>query len=354
MQRVIILGGGFAGLRVVSLLSKSSQFEVILIDRKDYFEVTFAQVAALTAPVLIGNRSRILYRHLTQVQFIQDNAIGITNSELILEKNDKLKFDFLIVATGSGYSRFEIGKPSTNLSLSQRNQSNQREYQKLFSAQKILIIGGGPVGVELAGEIKSKYKTKEVTLIHSGTRLLPFLKQEASNKAISLLKDIGVKVELNQRLQRLDEYNYQGMTNNKTYTANVVYQTTGAKPNNKVLIDYLPEALDISGQIIVDEFFKVITTENIYAIGDVNNVPEAKLGFLANLQGEHLSRNLIRMLSGKKLKKYKPHKTIAIVPIGRNKGVIQLPLLISGLKFLIRMKTKDFFIAKYLKLYSDK
>jgi apoptosis-inducing factor 2 len=351
MKNIYIIGGGFAGVTCAINLSQNPQFEVTLVDIKDYFEVTFAQLAALTEPKNIGEKSRILYKSFLKSKFIQDSVKLITNDTIEFFNNSSVKFDILIIATGSNYKSLPIAKPSEQFSLEDRNSFFNSENKKLINANSITIIGGGPVGVELAGEISSKYPDKKITLIHGKYRLLDSLNEKASKLALHQLKSLGVRIVLNERVSQLNDNTYKSSVTGTLYEADIFYNCTGSKPNTDFLKAGFSNSIDEQGLIVVDNFFKVKDTENIYAIGDCNNIPEIKLGYLAGLQGELLSKNIISEASNKKSVPYKIKNTMALIPIGREKGVTQLPFGVFDFKFLIKMKTKDFFISKFLKQF---
>jgi|WetSurMetagenome_2_1015567.scaffolds.fasta_scaffold00002_249 apoptosis-inducing factor 2 len=351
MKNIVIIGGGFAGITCAMKLSENTQFDVTLIDIKDYFEVTFAQLAALTEPKNIGEKSRFLYKSFFKAKFIQDSVRSISQDSVEFQNNSSVKFDVLIIATGSNYRSFPIAKPSEQFVLQDRNLFFDSENAKLMAAQSITIIGGGPVGVELAGEISTNYPDKKITLIDSNNRLLVSLNEKASKIVSRQLESNRVRIVLNEKVSQVNEHIYKSSITGSLYEADIFYNCIGSKPNTDFMKTGFSDSLDKHGLIVVDNFFKVKDTENIYAIGDCNNIPEAKLGYLAGVQGELLAKNIINAASDKKPVSYKIKKTMALIPIGREKGVVQLPFGVFDFRFLIKMKTKDFFISKFLKQF---
>jgi apoptosis-inducing factor 2 len=351
MKKVVIIGGGFAGVTCAITLSKDSHFEVEVIDAKDFFEISFAQLAALTEPIEIGEHSRFNYRSFLKAKFTQNSVKSISSAEIAFTDNSSIGYDILVIASGSNYKSFPIGKPTEQRSLKDRNSFFKSENAKLLNAKSAVIIGGGPVGVELAGEISTKYPDKKITLIHGNSRLLDFLTDKASRKASSLLESLGVTIILNERIAFLKDNIYKSTINETLYEADIFYNCIGTKPNTDFMKAHFSSSIDERGQLIVDEHFKVINIDNAYAIGDCNNIPEAKLGYLASLHGDLLAKNLTRGVLKKSPKAYRTKKTMALVPIGREKGVVQLPFGVFTNKFLVKIKTKDFFISKYAKLF---
>jgi NADH dehydrogenase FAD-containing subunit len=187
-------------------------------------------------------------------------------------------------------------------------------------------------------------------LVHGNNRLLEFLSEKASLLAKKQLESLGVEVILNERLERLDEHQFKSISNQTIYNADIFYNCVGSIANTSFLVNEFKSSLNERGLIRVDEYFKVLNTDNMYAIGDCVDIPEPKLGLLAINHGLILAKNLTKLSVGQSFEKYTTKKPMVMVPIGREKGVLQLPIGILTNKALIRIKTKDFFVKKYSKL----
>lgn len=155
------------------------------------------------------------------------------------------------------------------------------ENEKIKSAHSILIVGGGPTGVELAGEIAVDFPEKKVTLVHSGSRLMEFIGPKAANKALKWLRSKNVDVKLEQRVDlnsvpELDEngtriYHSSG---GETIKADCHFLCIG-KPLGSAWLKgtVLENNLDNQGCLVVDEHLRVKGQKNIFAIGDITNIP---------------------------------------------------------------------------------
>jgi apoptosis-inducing factor 2 len=308
----------------------------------------------LVDPLTIGEKSRCLYSSFLKSAFLQGEVRVVNKDSVVLFDEKEIMYDILIVATGSSYVSFPIGKPSSQISLRERNSYFISENARLVSAREILIIGGGPVGVELAGEIASKDQNKNICLVHGNDRLLNFMNPKAGKKALQQLHDLKVTVVLNEKLEADGQDQYRSSISGKVYKADVIYNCAGTSVNTAFMREKFIDSMDERGLLRVDNTFLVRNTENIYAIGDCAAINEAKLGTFANAHGEFLAKHLIALSRNKKTSTYAPQKTMALVPIGREKGVVQLPFGILTNKFLIKIKTKDFFIDKYRNLLGIK
>lgn len=338
-SKILVIGGGFAGARVTQDLAKAGFKHITLIDKKDYFEVTYSTMRALAQPAL-GNHSRHAYADFIKGEFIQGVVAELAPSAAQLADGSSLDFDIAVLATGSSYPTFPIGKSQTAMTLSDRNTEVSEAHEQLVGAQNVLIIGGGIVGVELAGEIADHFPAKSVTLAHSANRLLQELKPKASNIADKKLKGLGVNVRYNTRITENDEAYKQ---------ADLVYNCVGLKPNTALMDTHFSSTLDEQSRVKVDSQFRVEGTENIFALGDCANIPEGKLGYLADQQAGTLAKNIVAMANGKAAKNYKANPMMALVPVGRKQGLVQLPFAVTTLGFMVNMKQKDMFISKVYK-----
>lgn len=151
------------------------------------------------------------------------------------------------------------------------------ENTKINSAQSILIVGGGPTGVEFAGEIATDFPDKKLTLVHKGSRLLEFIGPKASEKALNWLASKKVQVLLEQSVN-LDDISYGSKTyqtsTGQSIEADCHFLCTGKTPGSAWLRNtMLKDNLDIQGRLMVDENLRVRGRKNIFAIGDITDIP---------------------------------------------------------------------------------
>lgn len=335
-KNILILGGGFAGARMAQELTKSGFSNVTLVDRKDYFEVTYSTLRTLAEPKM-GERARLKYSDFINSEFRQGNVTELAEHSVKLNDGTELNFDIAVVATGSSYRSFPVAKSADAISIEDRAREMAAEHQRLAAAQNVLILGGGAVGVELAGEIADHSPEKAVTIAEAGDRLLGTLKPKASRIAERQLSSLGVNILTNTRLSPEDpEYR----------EADIVYMCVGLVPNTELMQAKYASKLDLSGRVIVDDQLRMVGSENIYAIGDCANIPTVKFGYVADAQGLLLARNFAALAGGKPTKPYKPQAVMSLVPIGREQGLIQLPFGVQTWRFMVNMKQKDMFISR--------
>lgn len=215
-KNVVILGGSFAGVQLASSLVRSlpTGHRVVLIEKNSHFNYTFN----FPRYSVIQGHERLAFIPYTGIDhnaphgifhFIQDTATHLSTNEIELKSGEIISFDYLAIATGATQA------PPAKLLASDKIDACtelQRSQDAIKSAQTIAIVGGGAVGVEVAGDIKSIYPEKHVTLVHAHSQLLPSFGVRLHDHVITTLKTMGVVVLLNERPH------LPSFTNNKSST----------------------------------------------------------------------------------------------------------------------------------------
>ncbi|XP_020102460.1 apoptosis-inducing factor homolog B-like [Ananas comosus] len=342
-RRVVVIGGGVAG----ALLAKNVQFnsDLVLIDPKEYFEIPWADLRAMVEPPFA---EKILIKHtdyLTNAAIVTSRAIGVTETEVLTDGGRSVPYDFLVIATGHA--------DPVARSRNDRIEQFREENEKIKSSSSILIIGGGPTGVELAGEIATDYPGKKVTLVHKGSRLLEYIGPKASVKALKWLKEKNVEVLFQQTvdLESISDGQKEFKTSaGKSVTADCHFVCIGRPLASSWLKEtILGKSLDEHGRLMVDEKLRVNGQKNIFAIGDITNIKELKQGYLAQAHATLVAKNLKLIMKGVKetnLAAYKAGSAIAIVSLGRKSAVAQFPFATISGRVPGMIKSKDLFAAR--------
>jgi len=360
--RVVIIGGGFGGLKLAKSLSKE-EIQIVLIDKNNYhtFQPLLYQVAtsglngaSIAYPFrkFFDNQNNFFFR-LTEVLSVDTERQTLTT--LIGEIN----YNYLIIATGAETNFFgneqmqqhAISLKSINDAVMLRNTIlcnlenalQARDQEQLNMLMDFVIVGGGPTGVELAGALSElrkhvfprdykelNIKEMDIHLIQSGDQLLKGMSAEASEESLRLLQQYDVKVWLNSRV--------------KSYDGKTVTLASGEELKTKTLIwtagvigspiKGLKEGAIVKGnRILVNEYNRVEGYDNIFAIGDVACMitPEYPEGHPmvaqpAIQQGKLLAKNLILLNKGKPLASFNYHDQGSMATIGRNHAVADLKI----------------------------
>lgn len=340
-KRVVVIGGGVAG----SLLAKTLQnhADVVLIDTKEYFEIPWANLRSMVEPAF-AKRSVINHvEYLPSARIITSTATDIADNKVLTAQGRLIAYDYLVIATGH--------LDSDAVTKIEKLSRYEADHEKIKSANSILIIGGGPTGVELAGEIAVDFPDKKVKLVHRGSRLLEFIGCKAGRKALDWLTSRKVEVILGQSvdLSSCSDSVYR-TSGGETITADCHFVCTGKPIGSSWLKETcLKNSLDIHGRLMVEANLRVKGFDNIFAIGDITDILEIKQGYLAQRHALVAARNLKLLISGGRrcrMAVYKPGSSLAIVSLGRREAVAQIYCItiIGYLPGLI--KSKDLFVGK--------
>lgn len=398
-ERIIILGAGFAGLKLARILSSTSQFQVVIIDRNNYhqFQPLLYQVAtAGLEPSSISFPIRKIFQKKKNV-FIRVAEVERIDKEgkSVITNRGSYKYDKLIIAMGTSTNYFgneqleknAIGLKSISEALYIRNQVLKNYENALVSADKkeqeaalnIVIAGGGPTGVELAGaiaELRNNILPKEypeldfskmnIFLIEATNKLLGTMSAASSDKAKKYLETMGVNVQTGIRVESYDGTTVRTTTGD-ILSLNVIW-TAGMKG---VPIDGIPpERITPAGRIEVNRYNKVAGTEDIYAVGDIafmgtEQYPKGhpQVAPVAIAQALNLAHNLINMHHSKPLQIFKYKDKGIMATVGRNLAVVELPFIKFGgfpawatwmfvhLMSILGIKNKFFIFVNWLTNY---
>ncbi|WP_165748144.1 NAD(P)/FAD-dependent oxidoreductase [Cellulophaga sp. Z1A5H] len=359
--RIIIIGGGFAGISLAKELSKK-EMQVLLLDKNNYhtFQPLLYQVSTGgLEPDSIAYPIRKVLKDYPNFFFRLANVEEVNPSKKELITNiGAINYDYLVMATGSETNFFgnkEIEKngmvmKSIPESLNLRSLILENFEQALLTddlhlrdaLMNFVIVGGGPTGVELAGalaEIKKGILPKDypdldtrrvqINLVQSGDRILKEMSEKASKKAEDFLEELGVQVWKNTRVKSYDGKLVTTQTDLSFEAATLVW-AAGVKGAAIKGLD-AEELLMRGNRIKVNEFNQVIGHENIFAVGDVAGMElldypsgHPMMAQPAMQQGKNLGKNLTYLLENKPLKPFVYNDKGSMATIGRNKAVVDL------------------------------
>ncbi|KAK7404869.1 hypothetical protein VNO78_05890 [Psophocarpus tetragonolobus] len=343
-KKVVIVGGGVAG----AILAKTiqNQANVTLVDPKEYFEIPWASLRGLVEPSFA---ERIVINHreyFKKGDLVVSSAVNVTETEVVTADGQHIAYDYLVIATGHTEPI-----PKTR---SERFDQYKEENAKIKSASSVLIVGGGPTGVELAAEIAVDFPDKKVTIVHKGTRLLEYIGTKASSKTFKWLKskNVDVKLEQSVELSSSSEENKTYQTSSgETIEADIHFLCIGKPLGSAWLKEtLLKDDLHADGKIKVDEHLRVNGRSNIFAIGDIIDVQEIKQGVYASGHAQLVAKNLKLLIEGGdregKLGTYKAQPPISIVSLGRKQAVAQFPFMTVLGRLPGMIKSGDLFVGK--------
>ncbi|MGM5632049.1 NAD(P)/FAD-dependent oxidoreductase [Apibacter raozihei] len=360
-KRIVLVGGGFAGINIMTQLANDDNYEIILVDKNNYnfFPPLIYQVSSsILEPAAISYPFRRFIRHKKNVHFHLGELVEVKPQEKkVVLSNGEIDYDILIFATGtqsnyfgmSNIEKYAIPMKTLNDALLLRNTLLLRmeeaslvqdpvEQEKLLS---IVITGGGPAGVEIAGvlcEIVNyispvdyrNLKCKvNIYLVEGATTLLGAMSEKSHEESYKALKKLGVKVLLNTRVKDCDEGAIYFDGGEKIETRTIIW-TAGV--TSRVFKGLSEDIFGKGRRMQVDEFNEVKGYKDIYALGDTcimttdSEFPEGhpQLAQVAIQQGKNLAKNLKRKIKNQKLSPFHYTDRGSMAVIGRNKAVADL------------------------------
>jgi len=360
-KRVVIIGGGFGGLKLARKLS-SKFFQVVLVDRNNFhqFQPLLYQVATsgLESSAVLFPLRKIFQNHRhVHFRVAELDSVDLEQSYAITSIGN-ISFDYLVLATGVGPNFFGNKEIEYN-ALSMKTISDAiyirneilGNFEKALSAttraeedalMNVVIVGGGPTGVELAGslaEMKKHILPKDypeldfqkmnIYLLEGTNKLLSGMSDNASKKSREFLDKMGVIVRLETFAKG---YNGESVDlgNNEFIQTKTLLWAAGVRASR---IMGLPEKVyDKGGRILVDPYNRIMDIENIFAIGDVAKMASEKyqgghpqVAQPAIQQGRMLAKNLRQLEIGKPMKPFNYRELGDLATIGRNLAVADMP-----------------------------
>jgi apoptosis-inducing factor 2 len=313
MKKVVIIGGGFAGMSIAKKLDE--KFEVVLIDDKEYFEFTPSILRGIIEPK-IYDKIRIYHKdYLKKGMLIVGRVKKLDKKEAVLESGGKEKFDYCIICSGSVYGGDMKGKGVFRTGSGKDILDSKDEFEK---AKSVAIVGGGIVGVELAAEICNF--GKEILIIQSRKKLIVRNKEKAVKYVENYLRKKGVDFIFGERIvERKGKYCITNKGNR--LKIDLVYLCVGGKPSSG-FVD--KKFLDERGFVKVDGCLRVIGEKNVFAAGDVTDIMEEKMAYNSEEHAVVIVDNIIALENGRKLQNYMVGKKMMIISLGKYDGVFEL------------------------------
>jgi len=364
-KRVVIVGCGFAGLTLAKKL-KNSGYQVVILDKHNYhqFPPLFYQVASAgleESSILFPLRK--IFQHYKDFHLRKVEVRKVIPEKNILETSSgEIDYDYLVIAHGATNAyfgsvpmqRYSRGMKTMTEVLDLRN-SLLMNFENALTAESaeeremlmsIVIIGGGPSGVEIAGALAEMNKyvlTKDypefkeirakIYLVEAVDRVLSAMSKQSSEKARGFLEKLGVQVLTNTKASGCDSKTVF-LDSGKSINTGMIIWTAGIKGNS---IDGLnPECFTRSGRITVDRNSRIEGYSNVFALGDISLQTEDKypkghpqVAQVAIQQAQLLAQNLIRIKKNMPMKEFKYRDLGTMATVGRHLAVVELP----GLRF---------------------
>lgn len=360
-KKIVIIGAGFAGLKVARKLHNSN-YHITIIDIHNFhqFQPLFYQVASAR---LEATAISFPLRRIFQGKRNVNVRVGMirqidTVAKKVFTRNNIYDYDYLVIATGctnnffgnKNIEQYAFPMKSTNQAIALRNKIllnfeaslSARTQEDKEAYNNITIVGGGPTGVELAGalaEMKTKILPKDyplidfsnlgINLIEGSSSTLSSMSEKSQQSSRRYLEQMGIKIQTDIHVT--------------DYDGDVVYLEDGSQIRSKTLIwaagvignvpAGIPNGCITRGnRLVVNEFHEVNNLKDVFAVGDISYMETSswpkghpQLAHVANKQAENLAANFKAMLKQKAPSAFRYKSPGTMATIGKRKAVVDLP-----------------------------
>ncbi len=358
--RIVIVGGGFAGLALVEGLKKQN-VQIILIDKNNFhqFQPLLYQVAtcglepdSIVFPFRkqVANHKNVVFR-LAQVEKID------TDEKKIMTDKGILSYDFLVLATGTNSNFFgmknletaSLGLKSIRDALDIRHKMLQNLEQAAITCDdkerdaltNFVIVGGGPAGVEMAGALAEfcKYilpkdypeypsSIMKIYLIEASNKLLSAMSTQSSTKTLKYLEDLNVKILLNELVTDYEKDKVKTKSGKIIYAKNFIW-TAGVKGQLPAGIDQ--QYIVGGNRLKTNQYLQIEGLENVFAMGDIaalisDKTPKGhpQVAQTAIQQGAFLSKTIMKIINQQHLTPFLYKDKGSMATVGKRRAVADL------------------------------
>jgi NADH:ubiquinone reductase (H+-translocating) len=358
--RVLVLGGGFGGIGAAKKLKKSD-VDVVLVDGHDYhtFQPLLYQVATgLLEQPAVGHPIRDLFHEQENVRIHQDRVteIDLEAREVRFAELEPERYDYLVLALGAEVNFFgvdgaaEHAFPLYTLSDAVRLKDHVLERWEMADrnrelvedgALNMVVVGGGPTGVETAGAMAELYngvfrkdypdvtpEQARIVLVEASPEIFAMFKPDIRAYTKKALADRGVEVTTGDVVESISPQRVT-LKSGTVLSAHTLVWGAGLQGNE--LVRSLGLELERGNRVAVDHELRVAEHPEVFAVGDIAAITDAKtqqvlpqLGSVALQSGEHAGETIARQVAGKETKPFKYRDKGTMATIGRGAAVVQM------------------------------
>jgi NADH dehydrogenase FAD-containing subunit len=352
---VVVLGGGYGGINAAKALDDVA--DVTLVDPTEAFVHNVAAWRALVQPEWL-DRIFLPYEHLlAHGRFIRDRAVAIDGRRVELASGHVLEPDYLVLATGSSYPFPAKTEESDIVSARSRLRA---AHEALLAADRALIVGAGPAGLELAGEIKAFYPDKQVTLADLSEDILtgPY-DQPLRDELRRQLDALGIELRLGSALTELPSAPPAtlapiriGTEDGDELVADIWFRAFGVRPHSEYVAGgSLEDRRDERGYLRVDEHLRVVGETNVFAVGDVSDADRDMAG-IATQQAGVVAANVRASMAGEsELTSWETFPPLIAIPLGPEGGAGFIGDGVADAATIAELKGQHMLIDTYASLF---
>ncbi|KAI1623826.1 putative disulfide oxidoreductase [Exophiala viscosa] len=309
---VVVVGASFAGYHAAKVLANSlpTGYRVVIIEKNTHFQFSwvfprFSVVPDHEHKAFIPYGPYLKSAPDGSYLFLQDSVIEVARDVVRLRSGKEIQYTYLVMATGSQGgvpSRLNAEEKSTGMDVLRGLQ------ERIRNSKDLVVLGGGPAGVELATDAKEHYATKNVTLIHSRMQLLNGFDPKLHNVALKTLHELGVNVILGERLGNKAALGDEvSLHTGQKIPCDLLVKCIGQTGATKSIANLTPSCLTQSGHIKVKPTLQVTDPAfpTIYAVGDVAELGINRNSRAAMHQATVAAENIVNAIHEKPQAEYR-------------------------------------------------
>ena len=350
-----VIGGGYGGFAAAKGLDEFT--DVTLVEPRDAFVHNVAALRALVEPEWLETIFLPYDKLLASGRVLRERAVQVDSGRVVLSSGSELAPDFVVLASGSTYPYpAKTGTDDTATAVSRYRHS----HEELARAERVLIVGAGPTGLELAGEIEARWPRKRITILEPERDILagPY-KQELRDEVRRQLVERGVELVLGDALTGEPEsppatFGRFAVSTvaGRSIEAEIWFRCYGLRPVSDYLSGDLARARLADGSIAVERTLQVKGQSTLFALGDVA-AADLKGAARAGRQAEVVVANIRALVEGREPEAYEPSPPAIVIPLGPGGGASELPghEEIVGAEATADIKGTHMFVERYRELF---
>lgn len=348
--------GGYGGIAVAKALDEAA--DVVLVEPRDSFVHNVAALRGLVDPKWTDRIFFPYGRLLERGRVVRDRAVSVDAETIVLGSGERIAADYVVLATGSAYPF--PAKVDVDDSVEARA-TIRATHESLIEAGRVLLLGAGPAGLELAGEIKAAWPEKAVTIVDSADDIVSGgFPEEFRAELRGQLGELGIELVLGTSLR---EQPPSEAGEAKTFTvtthsgqeidADIWFRCYGVVPNSDYLAGELAPARLANGHVAVTTDLRLPGQQRVFAIGDLTALPEAKMAKAAGEHAELTAANIRTLVEGgTELATYEPAAPGISLPLGPGGGASYAAGVgVLGAEQTARLKGTHLRVDSYAKLF---
>lgn len=325
MKRLVVLGGGYGGLKIVLGLLEHylpEEVQITIVDRNPYHSIK-TEFYTIAAGTVAEKDVRLTFPDDNRVHYVygEITKIDIEKQEIMVEgRTANVSYDYLVIGLGceDNYHAVPGAEEFTeSVQTFAKARHTGLAVGNLRAYGKVTIVGAGLSGIEVASEIRESRSDLNIRILDRGASVLKAFDPKIQEHVHEWFVTHDVDVLHNSSVEYVEK---DGVCNNGVCFVNdVTIWTAGVQPN--YLARELPFAKDIQGKIVVNDFFQVPSCPNVYVVGDCASSEHSPSAQLAGQQGEQVADILLAILNDKAPKKPKEIKLKGTLgSLGRSDG----------------------------------